>query len=568
MDTTRVRSTADDSPSVDVDRSGLAQFARVDHRQSGFTCPAHDINNESRSDEPMRSREKWLSWMLSAFVGLASREVAPCAACEAADINKAQNQKPLAVRVVDAAGRAALGATVIACVMPDRWKSLERFEGKTDARGVASLDVRGKRCRVLALAQDGSFAGQVVASDQAHEVAIRLAPAAEITGRIVTHSLMPVSGRRILCYLTGQDDPGTVVALETETGAGGEFLFKGIPVGDKVKLLTVKPGRYLFHYDDPFIVTRLESIDRGNLLDDLVRPGFAEPGENRSLPPPGTMDEQEKVDTDLLRVYGLEAGKNIKRVTEPFPAGRSRLTESGMPGRPAANLQPALLLSFYNGRFLNQWQSIVGGMQGKSEWSLIYLLQHCGLGAAEITGPKKLLNTEVEGDFVIRVGVLPEKLVAELEQILRKEAKLDVELNFVDEPQDVLVAKGDFAMKRDSAIKSADELRDLIFIYADARPNGPGRNEDGPTGGLDEFLRDLGNYIGRRVINDVSTNPKRVLWWNRIVNREGAQSPDLVLKQISEQTGLTFRAERRTVRVLRIEPASGRAGGTKVLEGS
>jgi hypothetical protein len=85
---------------------------------------------------------------------------------------------------------------------------------------------------------------------------------------------------------------------------------------------------------------------------------------------------------------------------------------------------------------------------------------------------------------------------------------------------------------------------------------------------LDEFLRDLGNYIGRRVINDVSIKPKRVLWWNRIVDREGAQSPELVLKQITEQTGLTFRAERRTVRVLRIEPASRRAGGTKVLEGS
>jgi hypothetical protein len=565
MDTTRVRSTAGDSPSVDVDRSGLAQFSRVDRQRSGFTCPAHDINNESRSDEPMRSREKWLSWMLAAFVGLASHEVAPCAACEAADNNKAQNQKSLAVRVLDAAGRAALGATVIACVMPDEWKSLERFEGKTDAQGVASFDVRGKRCRVLALAQDGSFAGQVVVSDQAREVAIRLAPAAEITGRIVTHSLMPVSGRRILCYLTGPKDAGTVVALETETGVRGEFLFKGIPVGAKVKLLTVKPGGYLFHYDIPFVVTRLESIDRGNLLDDLVHLGFAEPRDNRSLPPAGTMNEKEPVDTDLMRVYGLEAGKNIKRVTEPFPAGRSRWTAWGMRGRPAANVQPALRLSFYNGRFLDEWQSRVGGMRGKSAWSLIDLLQHCGLGAAEITGPKKLLNAPVEGDFIIRVGVPPEKLVAELEQILWKEAKLDVELNFVEEPQDVLVAKGDFVMKRDSALKTEDELRELIAIYADARP---GRNEEGPTGGLDEFLRDLGNYIGRRVINDVSTKPKRVLWWNRIVHREGAQSAELVLKRITEQTGLTFRAERRTVRVLRIEPASGRAGGTKVLEGN
>jgi hypothetical protein len=195
-------------------------------------------------------------------------------------------------------------------------------------------------------------------------------------------------------------------------------------------------------------------------------------------------------------------------------------------------------------------------------------LEHCGLGAAEIAGPRKLVEAPVEGDFIVRVGVPPENLIAELEQILWKEAKLDVELNFVQEPQDVLVAKGDFAMKRDSALKSEDESRDLIAIYAGARPNGPGRNDDGPTGGLDEFLRDLGNYIGRRVINEVSTKPKRVLWWNRIVYREGAQSPELVLKQITEQTGLTFRAERRTVRVLRIVPASGRAGGTKVLKGS
>jgi hypothetical protein len=513
----------------------------------------------------MRSRGKWLKWVLASLVGLASYGIAPCAAYEKADTNKTQNQKSLAVDVVDAAGRPAVGATVISCVMPDRWKALERFEGKTDAQGVASLDVRGKRCRVLALAQTGSFAGQVVAGDQAREVTIRLAPAAEITGRIVTHSLMPVSGRRILCYLTGQNDAGTVVALETATDARGEFLFKGIPVGAKVKLLTVKPGGYLFHYDDPFIVTRLESIDRGNLLDDLVHLGFAEPRGNRSLPPAGTMKEKENFDTDLMRVYGLEAGKNIKRVTEPYPKARSRWAQSAMQ---AAKVQPALFLSFYHGRFLDQWQSIVGGRRGKSEWSLIYVLQHCGLGAAEISGPPKLLNTPVEGDFIIRVGAPPEKLIAELEQILWKEAKLDVELNFVEEPQDVFVAKGDFAMKGDPAMKSAGEPRDLIVIYEGARPDGPGRNEDGPTGGLDEFLRDVGNYIGRRVINDVSTKPKRVLWWNRIVHREGAQSPELVLKHITGQTGLTFRAERRTVRVLHIDPASGRAGGAKVIEGS
>jgi hypothetical protein len=112
--------------------------------------------------------------------------------------------------------------------------------------------------------------------------------------------------------------------------------------------------------------------------------------------------------------------------------------------------------------------------------------------------------------------------------------------------------------------KPTDGPRDLIAVYAGARPTGLGKNEDGPTGGLDEFLRDVGNYIDRRIINDVATPPKRVLWWNQLQNPQGAPSADLVLKHITEQTGLTFREERRKVRVLRVAPRQEQAADTNL----
>ena len=81
----------------------------------------------------------------------------------------------------------------------------------------------------------------------------------------------------------------------------------------------------------------------------------------------------------------------------------------------------------------------------------------------------------------------------------------------------------------------------------------------GGTGTFDEFLVNAGSYIGRRIVSDVTEKPKaRITWYNHnstivLPGPDPNQDPDGVLKNITAQTGLTFKTEKRKVRVLIVE---------------
>lgn len=64
-------------------------------------------------------------------------------------------------------------------------------------------------------------------------------------------------------------------------------------------------------------------------------------------------------------------------------------------------------------------------------------------------------------------------------------------------------------------------------------------------------------WIEQPVISDVNTPPKERISWHYNLNspftdeeRLKAKNPELVLKHITEQTGITFKREQRKVRAL------------------
>ena len=82
----------------------------------------------------------------------------------------------------------------------------------------------------------------------------------------------------------------------------------------------------------------------------------------------------------------------------------------------------------------------------------------------------------------------------------------------------------------------------------------------GGSGDFDRFLNDVGQYIHRRMASGVLNPPKDLPQWaynGGLPGFEPDEEHDLanVLKHITEQTGLTFTEETRSVPVLFVERA-------------
>lgn len=94
---------------------------------------------------------------------------------------------------------------------------------------------------------------------------------------------------------------------------------------------------------------------------------------------------------------------------------------------------------------------------------------------------------------------------------------------------------------------------DEIDIYGKARYLSSGSG--GGTGDVNEFFDWLGRWIESPVINEIESPPANLLGWR--LHGAGAHnddhSPDLVLPNITFQTGFTFKKERRPVRMVLIE---------------
>jgi RNA polymerase sigma factor (sigma-70 family) len=175
----------------------------------------------------------------------------------------------------------------------------------------------------------------------------------------------------------------------------------------------------------------------------------------------------------------------------------------------------------------------------------------------------------VHGDFVTRKDAPLEKLVPQLEKILREECKLDVRLTLKEEEQPVFVVGGTFKPnppewrpKKELDIYATEEGLNKEYDHFDQN-----RSSETPkfatvksslTGGTPtKLVRYVGSRLGTRMVWDtpLPTEPHISWYYHRFFNPSKQQEaddidPDKVLKVVSEQTGLTFKKETRKVVVL------------------
>jgi hypothetical protein len=76
-------------------------------------------------------------------------------------------------------------------------------------------------------------------------------------------------------------------------------------------------------------------------------------------------------------------------------------------------------------------------------------------------------------------------------------------------------------------------------------------------GDVPKLLSDAGGFAGKRIVTgEVKGAPKELTWYlhernsDKISEQQEDHDADAILKNLSDQTGLTFRAEKRKVPVL------------------
>jgi RNA polymerase sigma factor (sigma-70 family) len=183
-----------------------------------------------------------------------------------------------------------------------------------------------------------------------------------------------------------------------------------------------------------------------------------------------------------------------------------------------------------------------------------------------------------ECDFVIRKNAPLDKLLPDLQKAIGQ-CEMDVPkthptLSLKEEERDVYVVSGKFKI---TPRKWRNEGE--VDVYADEAVLNKGFTEANPESTSDvntslrvgpppQFVRELGAFVNRRMVWEAEAPidlPFRAYaharWENKATANEQAadRDPDKVLKNVSEQTGLIFKLEKRKVQVLHVvTPQPGR----------
>ncbi|MFO0851288.1 MAG: sigma-70 family RNA polymerase sigma factor [Gemmataceae bacterium] len=302
--------------------------------------------------------------------------------------------------------------------------------------------------------------------------------------------------------------------------------------------------------------------------------------------------------TAFERVYRLADGQYVKRVAPPYIPERVLFAfhEEGRVAPAVRRWVPKQAAEFdkYYTLFIEQTG---GRLQSERVISSAYLKDRpeeqqgdnllpvtdviglvTGLGSPEfVIDPKSQgdplfaeRNKTVHGDFVTRTDAPLDKLVPQIEAILRDECKLDIRLTLREEEQSVFVVGGTFKPN-----PPAWRPRGELDIYA--TEDGLDKEYDFPhfekrrrspklgivqvlhyTGTPVEMVRLVGHRLGARMVWDAPRpTGTRISWHVHTISNptspeEAAadRDPDKVLKVVAEQTGLTFTKEMRKVTVL------------------
>jgi RNA polymerase sigma factor (sigma-70 family) len=284
----------------------------------------------------------------------------------------------------------------------------------------------------------------------------------------------------------------------------------------------------------------------------------------------------------LTKAYGLADDEVLKGFRPPHPKERRaffRGLEEARSGEERARLKEMGFGDYeMDGNLILDWKddrlefgSVSFALPNKPPegHSLEFLLRRAAsIPPGDVEGDRELRwATRIAGDFVVRDGAAPKKVVPRLEEILNQEYKLPVKLTLTEADRKVYVLEGKYKFSP----TTPGGAENHIELYADEPRRLP--DPPGPLGSpaaeppfkpaVAEFVHALGRFIDQRVVlGKIEGLPEHVSWTEHGLpfvmvgseeEWEAAHAAGPVLKHVTEQTGLTVREETRRVRVLSVD---------------
>ncbi|MDB5174715.1 MAG: hypothetical protein JWN51_3488 [Phycisphaerales bacterium] len=229
-------------------------------------------------------------------------------------------------------------------------------------------------------------------------------------------------------------------------------------------------------------------------------------------------------------VYHLDEGQDLRRVPPPFIPERTAyfnaIDAGGFMLDPTAD---AMTVFTYEGEMAEfnlftrgapTVSSVMGSMVGIPSYKLEMKLKD-GL-------------RPLPGDWVIRKSLPEDKKIEALGKILRDELKWKIHFEKRSAEHDVIVASGAFTPPKDNPDHMVD-------VFIDAKPNG-----GASAGGLDGFLRALGELCNTETIDEATAPPTNGVFWRvHTGSNLSREQADKMLANVTAQTGLQFKHTRK-----------------------
>jgi regulation of enolase protein 1 (concanavalin A-like superfamily) len=259
--------------------------------------------------------------------------------------------------------------------------------------------------------------------------------------------------------------------------------------------------------------------------------------------------------TEFRKAYGLKENEVLKRVGAPFLPCRLEYLKSINDKNQFEEIDNIVLTYRWDGKNVKWWMLGYRQPEEAHGWPLQSVLGDLGVSRAEIETDEELREERIEGEFVLRTGTPVEKSVPRLEQILRDELHLPIRLTWKEAERDVFVVRGKFAPKPLPGHQPGN-----IALFAEEREDVERlKLGDGTFG---KFLAGTGDFLTRRLVNEVAVSPMGKFSWYFVRSKnypqvpDPAKDPESVLKNVAAQTGLTIEPAKRKVRVLLVQKAT------------
>jgi RNA polymerase sigma factor (sigma-70 family) len=272
--------------------------------------------------------------------------------------------------------------------------------------------------------------------------------------------------------------------------------------------------------------------------------------------PPQTVvkpTKAEKALNNLEKVYRLADGEDLKCFLPPFPPERKAygLFQVGPDGE---SLYDGYVIQAWrwNGKKL-QYPWVEARNDGGNALVIDVIPQLTGVRRCEMEGDGLALleARQIRADFVIREGATQQRIIQQLGVILRGDLKTPVKLSYKEVERKVLVASGTF--------KTEAPLGDMQGTPLQLYGTLPIREGKWlKSGGSDyrSMLDQIALLTGRQVINEVKDSQAHGrTWyeWDPADHLDAKDDMKALLDRVTAQTGLTFKQEKRRVKVLFVE---------------